>query len=392
MTFTPESNFNAFAYFGSHHDQYEPDTVLLIESLLSATIRYDLRTDAYYMQRLCRYYLGSDYSINLLITYVQSDMDLFSPDSLSVFTVTDSPGTTDLVPNFDSFMRLIGRDATFVCMYAALQNFRANGILDFESMYANPPIQAIVERRENMHVSLETLVTLHFEEQFVLKCVSVYQELHITRGLLQYCLLLFQWAIRTPKSYLYVGRHCFDVISSLDDYDKTLVLLYLLNLVHYYAPRQMTERDRAALEFRLQDYYHTFVDGASWDLKELHEVPDEAIIDVDLESLTDSDVSRCLSGVTLNSDVSKLDFIRVLYVLYELDFFVKESGKKVTKKDLFAFLATWLDNETLKRYDKDMTNSWKSDMSAHIAIFDTMRSKMVELATNKNVANYKKIK
>ena len=47
MTFTPESNFNAFAYFGSHHDQYEPDTVLLIESLLSATIRYDLRTDAY---------------------------------------------------------------------------------------------------------------------------------------------------------------------------------------------------------------------------------------------------------------------------------------------------------------------------------------------------------
>lgn len=391
MTFTPESNFNAFAYFGSHHDQYEPDTVLLIESLLSATIRYDLRTDAYYMQRLCRYYLGSDYSINLLITYVQNDMDLFSPDSLSVCTVTDSPGTTDLVPNFDSFMRLIGRDATFVCMYAALQNFRANGILDFESMYAKPPSQAILARREAVHVPLETLVTLHFEEQFVLKCVSVSQELHITRGLLQYGLLLFQWAIRTPKSYLYVGRHCFDVISSLDDYDKTLVLLYLLNLVHYYAPRQMTERDRVALESRLQDYYHTFVDGALWDLKELHEVPDEAIIDADLESLTDSDVSQCLSGITLNSDVSKLDFIRVLYVLYELDFFVKESGKKVTKKELFAFLATWLGKETLAHYDKDMTNSWKSDMSAHIAIFDTMRSKMVELATNKNVANYKKI-
>ncbi len=390
MTFTPESNFNAFAYFGSHHDQYEPDTVLLIESLLSATIRYDLRIDAYYMQRLCRYYLGSDYSINLLITYVQSDMDLFSPESLSVFTVTDSPGTTDLVPNFDSFMRLIGRDATFVCMYAALQNFRANGILDFESMYAKPPFQAILARREAINESLETFVTLHFEEQFVLKCVSVSQELHITRGLLQYGLLLFQWAIRTPKSYLYVGRHCFDVMSSLDDYDKTLVLLYLLNLVHYYAPRQMTERDRAALEFRLQDIYSRYT-KVPWDLKELHEVPDEAIIDADLESLTDSDVSQCLSGITLNSDVSKLDFIRVLYVLYELDFFVKESGKKVTKKELFAFLATWLGKETLAHYDKDMTNSWKSDMSAHIAIFDTMRSKMVELATNKNVANYKKI-
>jgi hypothetical protein len=390
MTFTPESDFNAFAYFGSHHDQYEPDTVLLIESLLSATIRYDLRTDAYYMQRLCRYYLGSDYSINLLITYVQSDMDLFSPDSLSVFTVTDSLGTTDLVPNFDSFMRLIGRDATFVCMYAALQNFRANGILDFESMYSKPLSQAILARRENIHESLETLVTLTFEEQFVLKCIPIHQELDDTRTIMVVGLSLFQWAIRTPKSYLYVGRHCFDVISSLDDYDKTLVLLYLLNLVHYYAPRQMTERDRAALEFRLQDIYSRYT-KVPWDLKELHEVPDEAIIDADLESLTDSDVSQCLSGITLNSDVSKLDFIRVLYVLYELDFFVKESGKKVTKKELFAFLATWLGKETLAHYDKDMTNSWKSDMSAHIAIFDTMRSKMVELATNKNVANYKKI-
>ena len=390
MTFTPESNFNAFAYFGSHYDQYEPDTALLIKSLLSATIRYDLRTDASNMGKLCRCYLDSAKSINLFVTYSQQEFDLLSPENLAECIMTDSPETTELAPNFDAFMELIGRDATFVCMYDALQNFRAKGVLDFESMYAKPPFQAILARREAVNVPLETLVTLHFEEQFVLKCVSVSQELHITRGLLQYGLLLFQWAIRTPKSYLYVGRHCFDVISSLDDYDKTLVLLYLLNLVHYYAPRQMTERDRAALEFRLQDIYSRYT-KVPWDLKELHEVPDEAIIDADLESLTDSDVSQCLSGITLNSDVSKLDFIRVLYVLYELDFFVKESGKKVTKKDLFAFLATWLDNETLKRYDKDMTNSWKSDMSAHIAIFDTMRSKMVELATNKNVANYKKI-
>lgn len=391
MTFTPESNFNAFAYFGSHHDQYEPDTVLLIESLLSATIRYDLRTDAYYMQRLCRYYLGSDYSINLLITYVQNDMDLFSPDRLAECTVTDSPGSTDLYPNFDSFMHLIGRDATFVCMYAALQNFRANGILDFESMYAKPPFQAILARREAVHVPLETLVTLHFEEQFVLKCVPVDHDLNHTLAIIHAGLYFFQWAIRTPKSYLYVVKKCKEELFFPDYNDEILFLLYLLNLVHYYAPRQMTERDRVALESRLQDYYHTFVDGALWDLKELHEVSDEAIIDADLESLTDSDVSQCLSGITLNSDVSKLDFIRVLYVLYELDFFVKESGKKVTKKELFAFLATWLGKETLAHYDKDMTNSWKSDMSAHIAIFDTMRSKMVELATNKNVANYKKI-
>jgi hypothetical protein len=390
MTFTPESNFNAFAYFGSHHDQYEPDTVLLIESLLSATIRYDLRIDAYYMQRLCRYYLGSDYSINLLITYVQSDMDLFSPDSLSVCTVTDSPGTTDLVPNFDSFMYLIGRDATFVCMYAALKSYRSEGVLDFESMYSKPLSQAILARREAINESLETFVTLTFEEQFVLKCVPVDHDLNHTLAIIHTGLYFFQWAIRTPKSYLYVVKKCEEELLFPDYNDEILFLLYLLNLVHYYAPRQMTERDRAALEFRLQDIYSRYT-KVPWDLKELHEVPDEAIIDADLESLTDSDVSRCLSGVTLNSNVSKLDFIRVLYVLYELDFFVNESGKKVTKKDLFAFLATWLGKETLAHYDKDMTNSWKSDMSAHIAIFDTMRSKMVELATNKNVANYKKI-
>lgn len=385
MTFTPESNFNAFAYFGSHHFQYEPDTVLLIESLLSATIRYDLRTDAYYMQRLCRYYLGSDYSLNLFITYVQSDMDLFSPDSLSVCTFTDSPGTTDLDPNFDSFMRLIGRDATFVCMYAALQNFRANGILDFESMYAKPPFQAILARREAVHVPLETLVTLPFEEQFVLKCVPVDHDLNDTLAIIHAGLYFFQWAIRTPKSYLYVVKKCKEDLFFPDYDDQILFLLYLLNLVHYYAPRQMTERDRAALESRLQDYYHTFVDGALWDLKELHELPIEA----NLDTAIDTETSKSSSGITLNNDVSKLDFIRVLYVLYELDFFVKESGKKLTKKDLFAFLATWLDNETLKRYDKDMTNSWKSDMSAHVAIFDKMRAKMVELATKKGVPNYK---
>ena len=112
---------------------------------------------------------------------------------------------------------------------------------------------------------------------------------------------------------------------------------------------------------------------------------------MELDTAIDTETSKSSSGITLNNDVSKLDFIRVLYVLYELDFFVEESGKKVTKKELFAFLATWLGKETLAHYDKDMTNSWKSDMSAHIAIFDTMRSKMVELATNKNVANYKKI-
>ncbi len=391
MTFTPESNFNAFAYFGSHHDQYEPDTVLLIESFLSATIRYDLRTDAPYMGRLCRYYLDSAYSINLFITYVQSDLDLFSPDRLAECTVTDSPGSTDLYPNFDSFMHLIGRDATFVCMYAALQNFRANGILDFESIYANPPIQAIVERRENIHVSLKTLATLNFEEQFILTCVPIRQDFNETHAIMLSALSLFQWAIRTPKSYLYVIQKCESKLVYSELSQRILLLKYLFILVHYRAPHQMKERDRAALELRIHDYYNIFTDDTIWDLQDVYQIPHEEAVGADLEADSDVDTPLCASAITLNSDVSKLDFIRVLYVLYELDFFVKESGKKVTKKELFAFLATWLGKETLAHYDKDMTNSWKSDMSAHIAIFDTMRSKMVELATNKNVANYKKI-
>jgi len=390
MTFTPESNFNAFAYYGSHYDAHEPDTALLIESLLRATIHYDLRTNASNMGKLCRCYLDSAKSINLFVTYSQQEFDLLSPENLAECIMTDSPETTELAPNFDAFMELIGRDATFVCMYDALQNFRAKGVLDFESMYAKPPFQAILARREAVNVPLETLVTLPFEEQFVLKCVPVDHDLNHTLAIIHTGLYFFQWAIRTPKSYLYVVKKCEEELLFPDYNDEILFLLYLLNLVHYYAPRQMTERDRAALEFRLQDIYSRYT-KVPWDLKELHEVPDEAIIDADLESLTDSDVSRCLSGVTLNSDVSKLDFIRVLYVLYELDFFVKESGKKVTKKDLFAFLATWLDNETLKRYDRDMTNSWKSDVSAHVAIFDTMRSKMVELATKKGAPNYKQV-
>ena len=386
MTFTPESNFNAFAYFGSHHTQYKKEAVTIIGSLLYATIHYDLRTNKSYMSQLCCYYLGSDDSINIFVDRVQRDLDLFTPESLDECSRYSYSQNPDFNPYLDSFMSLIARDATFSCMYAALRSFRSEGVSEFESLYAKPPYQLILERREAINVSLETMVSLNFEEQFVLKCVPVNQDIDTTRDLLQYGLILFQWAIRTPKSYLYVHNKCNDIDLFYGDNEWTLFLMYLLNLVHYYAPRQMTERDRAALESRLRQMYHQLT-SADWDLKELHEVPIEA----NLDTAIDTETSKSSSGITLNNDVSKLDFIRVLYVLYELDFFVEESGKKVTKKELFAFLATWLDKESLKYYDKDMTNSWKSDMSAHVAIFDKMRAKMVELATNKNVANYKKI-
>lgn len=386
MTFTPESNFNAFAYFGSHHTQYKKEAVTIIGSLLYATIRYDLRTNESYMSQLCCYYLGSDDSINIFVDRVQRNLDLFTPESLDECSIYSYSQNLDFNPYLDSFMSLIARDATFSCMYAALRSFRSEGVSEFESLYAKPPYQLILERREAINVPLETMVSLNFEEQFVLKCVPVNQDIDTTRDLLQYGLILFQWAIRTPKSYLYVHNKCNEIVLFFDNNEWTLFLMYLLNLVHYYAPRQMTERGRAALESRLRQMYHQFT-SADWDLKELHELPIEA----NLDTAIDTETSKSSSGITLNNDVSKLDFIRVLYVLYELDFFVEESGKKVTKKELFAFLATWLDKESLKYYDKDMTNSWKSDMSAHVAIFDKMRAKMVELATNKNVANYKKI-
>ena len=386
MTFTPESNFNAFAYFGSHHTQYKKEAVTIIGSLLYATIHYDLRTNESYMRQLCCYYLGSDDSINIFVDRVQRDLGLFTPESLDECSIYSYSQNLDFNPYLDSFMSLIARDATFSCMYAALRSFRSEGVSEFESLYAKPPYQLILERREAINVPLETMVSLNFEEQFVLKCVPVNRDIGTTRELLQYGLILFQWAIRTPKSYLYVHNKCNDIVLFYDKNEWTLFLMYLLNLVHYYAPQQMTERDRAALESRLRQMYHQFT-SADWDLKELHELPIEA----NLDTAIDTETSKSSSGITLNNDVSKLDFIRVLYVLYELDFFVEESGKKVTKKELFAFLATWLGKEPLAHYDKDMTNSWKSDMSAHIAIFDTMRSKMVELATNKNVANYKKI-
>ena len=386
MTFTPESNFNAFAYFGSHHTQYKKEAVTIIGSLLYATIHYDLRTNESYMSQLCCYYLGSDDSIHIFVDRVQRDLGLFIPESLDECSIYSYSQNLDFNPYLDSFMSLIARDATFSCMYAALRSFRSEGVSEFESLYAKPPYQLILERREAIHVPLETMVSLNFEEQFVLKCVPVNQDIDTTRDLLQYGLILFQWAIRTPKSYLYVHDKCNDIVFFYDNNEWTIFLMYLLNLVHYYAPRQMIERDRAALESRLRQMYHQFT-SADWDLKELHELPIEA----NLDTAIDTETSKSSSGITLNNDVSKLDFIRVLYVLYELNFFVEESGKKVTKKELFAFLATWLGKETLAHYDKDMTNSWKSDMSAHVAIFDKMRAKMVELATNKNVANYKKI-
>ena len=62
--------------------------------------------------------------------------------------------------------------------------------------------------------------------------------------------------------------------------------MYLLNLVHYYAPRQMTERDHCSLRVSITpDTIITFT-SADWDLKELHELPIEANLDTAIDTET----------------------------------------------------------------------------------------------------------
>lgn len=77
----------------------------------------------------------------------------------------------------------------------------------------------------------------------------------------------------------------------------------------------------------------------------------------------------------------KIDFIRVMNVLYELGFFQDAQGNALTKKEFFTTLGRLVNVKELEDYDKDLSRSL-SDSTAlekHLKIFDQMSEKMEEI-------------
>ena len=87
------------------------------------------------------------------------------------------------------------------------------------------------------------------------------------------------------------------------------------------------------------------------------------------------------SPVYLNTGKGyKINLIRVLNVLYELNFFRGKDGGKLTKKEFFSFMGTSIHLD-LTNYDKDWSRALtdSTSLEKHLNIFNEMKEKMEEI-------------
>lgn len=96
---------------------------------------------------------------------------------------------------------------------------------------------------------------------------------------------------------------------------------------------------------------------------------------------TSSDETSVVSRVYLNnSRGTKIDYIRVVNVLYELGFFTDDKGGRIAKKDVMKAFGNTV-NIDLTNYDKDLSRSLSDStaMEKHLLVFERMRDKMEEI-------------
>ena len=80
----------------------------------------------------------------------------------------------------------------------------------------------------------------------------------------------------------------------------------------------------------------------------------------------------------------KIDFIRIINVMYEQGRFKGKEGEKVTKRMVFTTIGKAL-NIDLSNYDKDLSRSWSDStkLEKHIKVFEDMKEKMIEIWNSK---------
>lgn len=77
---------------------------------------------------------------------------------------------------------------------------------------------------------------------------------------------------------------------------------------------------------------------------------------------------------------TKIDFIRVMNCLYELGFFTDDNGGRISKKEVMTALGAVVGID-LSNYDNDLSRSLSDNtkLEKHLAIFDRMKEKMMEV-------------
>lgn len=88
--------------------------------------------------------------------------------------------------------------------------------------------------------------------------------------------------------------------------------------------------------------------------------------------------------VIFNDDKKKIDFIRVIYILNELGYFVGQNGKKAKKRDIFEAFGKAVDI-SLDSFSQDWNMQFMraDDTSRYIEIFQEMEQVMRKIAKEK---------
>ena len=88
-----------------------------------------------------------------------------------------------------------------------------------------------------------------------------------------------------------------------------------------------------------------------------------------------------LPKLYLNSEKGfKLDFIRIAYIISEMNFIVDGSGQKAKKKDIFLWLG-YIFNVDLSNFSKDFSNSLAdgNSIKKHLKLFEDMIKMMTSI-------------
>lgn len=101
---------------------------------------------------------------------------------------------------------------------------------------------------------------------------------------------------------------------------------------------------------------------------------------VELESVSGEPLSQPSSVRLSQVKGKRIDFIRVMNVLCELDFFTNLKGEHVSKKEVFTQMGKAL-NIDLSNYDKDLsrTRGEGTSRESQLGIFTKMRRKQGEM-------------
>lgn len=169
--------------------------------------------------------------------------------------------------------------------------------------------------------------------------------------------------LRCVKAKISSVQQYIDVFEFTDDMEKYIVLSVVQNTI-----KQFGNHDPSLLRCNREI--------------ERRLLPLRKVLTLDTNNV---EAQKAGSKVFLNSQKGKkLDLIRIINAMYELDFFKNESQNKITKKEVFETLGRFL-NIDLSKFQNDLSRSLTDStaLEKHLKVFEDMQDKMEQIFNSK---------